>query len=285
MNPPRPGRTYWICQAAGWGSFTAYVLGFYLYFATEHHVWDFASILFFNALLCQAITHVLRRQLYVREWLQLPLRRLFPLVIGILVVVAFVLAVAVSPRALLSSPRSVESAGFLGVFLGFSWALIGWFVIYYAVHARRRRDALQLELAVVTRDAQLRSLRAQLNPHFLFNSLNSLRHLIIENPDRAVAMVTGLSELLRYSLASDRVDMVSLAEELQVVDEYLELERVRLEERLRIERAIDPAALRTRIPPMLIQTLVDNAIKHGIADLPRGGVIRMAARVVHPSVE
>ena len=86
-------------------------------------------------------------------------------------------------------------------------------------------------------------------------------------------MVTGLADLLRYSLASDRTETVSLADELRIVDEYLALEHVRLEERLQIERAIDPAALDARIPPMLIQTLVDNAIKHGIAALPRGGIV------------
>ena len=77
-----------------------------------------------------------------------------------------------------------------------------------------------------TRDAQLRSLRAQINPHFLFNCLNSLRHLIVTQPARAEVMVTGLAELLRYSLASDRTDSVSLSDELRIVDEYLDLECV-----------------------------------------------------------
>ena len=287
MIPPRPGRLYWVCQAAGWGSFTVYVLGGYLIGTTpdQRKLSDFFSIFFSNLVLCPLVSHLLRRELYRREWLLLPLRRLVPRIALVLVSLGLALTCWVALWVWVVARNPLDGLSFLSIFVGFTWALIGWFVIYYAVHSRRRRDALQLELAVVSRDAQLRSLRAQLNPHFLFNCLNSLRHLIGENPDRAVAMVTGLAELLRYSLASDRTEMVSLAEELQVVDEYLELERVRLEERLRIERAIEPAALATRIPPMLIQTLVDNAIKHGIADLPRGGVVRLGARVTEAGVE
>jgi LytS/YehU family sensor histidine kinase len=85
--------------------------------------------------------------------------------------------------------------------------------------------------------------------------------------------------LLRYSLQSDRTHTVSLAEELAIVDEYVSLERVRFEDRLRFERTMDPGALDGRVPPMLVQTLVENAIKHGVADLPQGGVVRVRAAV------
>jgi len=287
MNPPRPGRLYWVCQAAGWGSFTAWVLGWYLVSTAAIHAWDFVSIIFFNAVACPAITHALRRRLYQRDWMQWPMGRLVFRIVAVIVITAALLTsgVALFVLAVSRGASTLDFQSACGIFVGFAWAFSGWFIVYYAVHARRRREALQLELEVVSRDAQLQSLRAQLNPHFLFNSLNSLRHLIGTNPDRAVQMVTGLAELLRYSLASDRTEMVSLADELQVVDEYLALEQVRLEERLRVERAVEPATLQTRIPPMLIQGLVDNAIKHGIADLPQGGVVQIEARVAGPRVE
>ncbi len=171
---------------------------------------------------------------------------------------------------------SAENA--TGIVFGFAMAFAGWLTIYFAVQSRRKRDALQLELDVVAREAQLRSLRAQLNPHFLFNCLNSLRHLIVTQPARAEIMVTGLAELLRYSLASDRTDAVGLSDELRIVDEYLDIERVRLEDRLTVTRQVAREALRARVPPMLIQTLVNNAIKHGIAELPQGGVVRIEAQ-------
>ena len=93
--------------------------------------------------------------------------------------------------------------------------------------------------------------------------------MIAENPERASSMVTSLSDLLRYSLQSDRKHTVSLAEELAIVDEYVSLERVRFEDRLHFERILGPTALDRRVPPMLVQTLVENAVKHGIAELPR----------------
>jgi hypothetical protein len=263
------------------------VLSWYVLTAPALHVWDFVSVFFFNCVACPAITHGLRAYMYRRDWMQWPVRRRVLWIAGVVVGTSLLLTAGVG-LFFLAVSRGASTLDFqsaVGIGIGFAWALSGWFVIYYAVHARRQREALQLELAVVSRDAQLRSLRAQLNPHFLFNSLNSLRHLILANPDRAVTMVTGLAELLRYSLASDRVEMVSLGEELEVVNEYLELERVRFEERLRIERAIEPAALGARIPPMLIQSLVDNAVKHGISDLPKGGVVQIGARVMDGRVE
>ena len=89
--------------------------------------------------------------------------------------------------------------------------------------------------------------------------------MIPEHPERAVAMVTSLADLLRCSLTSDRRHTVTLAEELDIVDEYVSLERVRFEDRLRFERKLEPLALSARVPPMLVHTLVENAVKHGIA--------------------
>jgi two-component system LytT family sensor kinase len=285
MKPPPPGRPYWICQVAGWGGFTAYVLGGY--FLTEHprYVSDVASIVIFNSLICPAATHGLRYWMYVDDWQLLRLSQLVPRLAAIVISLSGALTGLVAVWIVLSGQGLMPRSAALSIFFGFALGFAGWLTIYFAIHSRRRRDALQLELAVVVREAQLRSLRAQINPHFLFNCLNSLRHLIVARPDRAEAMVTGLAEILRYSLASDRQDTVTLAEELRVIDEYLEVERVRFEERLRIERDVEHAALTSRIPPMLIQTLVDNAIKHGIAELPAGGVMRMVVHRVDGRVE
>src|SRR4030095_732071 len=90
-------------------------------------------------------------------------------------------------------------------------------------------------------------------------------------------MVTNLAELLRYSLASDRVETVPLEDEIDIGEEYLNLESVRLEERLRVDRQIAPKVSRTPVPPMLVQMLVENAIKHGIAERPEGGLVRIQA--------
>jgi hypothetical protein len=276
---PRPGRLYWICQAAGWGSFVVYTLGFYLAFATPR--WEvIASIVAINGFVCPALTHALRGWIHQLGWTRLRVRSLLPRAGAAAVLSAGSVGVLVLVVArLIPGNEGFDFTGAFWMFVTFLWTFSGWLLIYFAVHARRQRDARELELTLDARNAQLDLLRAQTNPHFLFNCLNSVRALITENPERAVAMVTSLSDLLRYSLQSDRTRTVRLADELTIVDEYVSLERVRFEDRLRFERALDPAALDARVPPMLVQTLVENAVKHGIADLPHGGLVRVQAEV------
>jgi LytS/YehU family sensor histidine kinase len=138
----------------------------------------------------------------------------------------------------------------------------------------RRRDA---EFAA--KDARLAALRNQVNPHFLFNCLNSIRALIFQDSAKAAQMIDKLASMLRYSLGSDQKGIVTLAEELAVVREYLDLETIRFEERLRIETDVDEIALQAILPSMLMQTLVENAVKHGIEPRPGGGTIRIQARL------
>jgi LytS/YehU family sensor histidine kinase len=277
--PPAPSRLYWICQAAGWGSFVIYTLALFQVFAI--HRWEInASIVVIDGIACPALTHLLRSWIYRHGWIQRSWQSLLPRTASAaamlaVVVTALILVVAM----LIPDNERIDAVGALWIWVTFVWAFSGWLLIYFAVHARRRRDARELELTLDSRNAQLDLLRAQLNPHFLFNCLNSLRALITEDPERAAAMVTSLSDLLRYSLQSDRTHTVSLAEELAIVDEYVSLERTRFDDRLRFERALDHGALDARVPPMLVQTLVENAVKHGIADLPNGGVVRVRAEI------
>ena len=276
---PKPSRLYWICQAAGWGSFVAYTLRFYFVFAAPR--WEVvASIVIIDGGVCPWLTHVLRGWVHRLGWTRLSLRRLLPRMAG----TALLLAAAVASLVLVVARLIPDNEGFddigaFWMFVTFLWAFGGWLLIYVAIHVHRQRGARELELSLDARNAQLDLLRAQVNPHFLFNCLNSLRALIAENPERAAAMVTSLSDLLRYSLQSKRTHTVTLAEELAIVDEYVSLERARFEDRLRFERDVNPDALHTPVPPMLVQTLVENAVKHGIVDLPQGGLVRVRATV------
>jgi LytS/YehU family sensor histidine kinase len=144
----------------------------------------------------------------------------------------------------------------------------------FAMQRRRHQLGEQLQAA------ELRLLKSQLNPHFLFNALNGVRSLIAEDPARAREAVTHLSRTLRYTLASGDEELVSLERELEMVEDYLSLESMRLAERLRVEREIEPAARVARVPAMLLQTLVENAIKHGVAEMKEGGTLRIEARIV-----
>jgi LytS/YehU family sensor histidine kinase len=160
--------------------------------------------------------------------------------------------------------------------------VFAWVAIYLAVAMQRRRyqaELSQARLGAALQSAELRLLKSQLNPHFLFNALNGVRALITEEPARARDAVTQLARMLRHTLASGDQDLVSLQVEMELVDDYLALESMRLAERLRVERDIAEAARGARIPAMLLQTLVENAIKHGIAELKEGGTLRIEARL------
>lgn len=154
------------------------------------------------------------------------------------------------------------------------------FIFMSAIANGRAREAelANLRLQNHLKEARLATLSNQLNPHFLFNALNNLRFLIHEDGRLAEQMVTQLSDLLRYALQSSRRDTVPLAEEMEMVDRYLAVMAIQMEARLSVERSIDPEMLQVAIPPMSIQLLVENAIKHGLEGRPRGGTLTLAVR-------
>jgi LytS/YehU family sensor histidine kinase len=160
--------------------------------------------------------------------------------------------------------------------------LLIWSVAYFSLRALRERAAARLresELARALHLAELRLLKSQLNPHFLFNALNTVRALIAEDPTRAQEAVTQLARTLRYTLGASQEELVTLERELAIVDDYLAIEALRLGDRLHLVRGIAPTTRTVRIPTMLLQMLVENAIKHGIAELPQGGVLRICSQL------
>lgn len=150
----------------------------------------------------------------------------------------------------------------LAVWLGVSW-LQRW----------RLGEIARWQAQAEARALELQVLRAQVNPHFLFNALNNLRALINEDPARAREMLSRLSNTLRHTLQHSARERVPLADELAVVRDYIALEELHHEERLRVDWHVDPATADASVPPMLLQLLVENAIKHGIARTPGGGVV------------
>jgi two-component system LytT family sensor kinase len=148
--------------------------------------------------------------------------------------------------------------------------------LYRRVRDRRLREA---ELEARLARAELSTLRAQLQPHFLFNTLNAISALVRDDPHQAEQLIARLGELLRMSLAGDDSEEVPLASELDLVDAYLDIEHARLADRLHVDRTIDPAALPLAIPRLLLVPLVENAIRHAIAPREVGGHLAITARV------
>jgi signal transduction histidine kinase len=157
-----------------------------------------------------------------------------------------------------------------------------WCALYFGVRAlvEARERARQAERAqALAQEAQLQMLRYQLNPHFLFNALNSLRGLIAEDPSRAEVMVTELADVLRYSLSRAGEADVALREELEALRAYVALEKVRFEERLQVEWDVAPAALDCRVPGFLLHPLVENAVKYGMETGPLPCRVRVGVRL------
>ncbi|MGW8391274.1 sensor histidine kinase [Pseudoduganella sp. HUAS MS19] len=166
--------------------------------------------------------------------------------------------------------------------------MLAWNVCYMAALSLRRNQRLEAEallleaealrFEVLAKDAELRALQAQVNPHFFFNSLNSVRALLYQDIDSAANMIDQLATLMRYTLVSSYNDCVPLADELAAVRAYLAIEKIRFEERLQFAIDIDQDMEAITVPPMALQTLVENAVKYGVEQSSIGSAISIRAR-------
>jgi hypothetical protein len=279
-------RLYVLAQLGGWGALTGLQLFYQDAVATEPGVrLRDQAITVMIMLLGLLLTHYARPLMKRWGWNQLGWAPLLPRVVGLalamsilwsLVGFGYVYGVLGEPwKAKFSAAFVITASTINGVLVFF-----GWFCVYFIYHAFERLRRMQLEqlrLAASVKEAELRALKSQVNPHFLFNSLNSLRALIDEDAPRARESVTRLANMLRYSLQSGQQETVPLEEEIRIVEDYLALELIRHEERLRVSWAIADDARALPVPPMLLQTLVENAVKYGISTRREGGEITIAA--------
>jgi LytS/YehU family sensor histidine kinase len=171
-------------------------------------------------------------------------------------------------------------------------ALLEWLAIAAArrideiriVQERLEQSLRRVELTRLATHAELQALRARLNPHFLFNALTTIGQLLRESPDRALATLYQLTGLLRAVLRTPTADLVPLAEELEIITAYLGIEKARFENRLQVEQDVADELLTALVPPLLLQPLVENAVKHGIGPKRGGGTVRVAARRVEVDI-
>jgi signal transduction histidine kinase len=161
-------------------------------------------------------------------------------------------------------------------YLLYSLSVASQYVIL-SLEASREAEARALETSVQARDAELKALKAQINPHFLFNSLNSISALTSIDSSRARDMCVLLGDFLRLTLGLGEKTSVRFSEELDLLEKYMAIEKVRFGDRLRMQETIQEDSKTCLLPPLLLQPLVENAVKHGIASLPEGGEIRLTA--------
>ena len=286
-------RLYVIFQAGGWGFFWVLQMLFTAGGITSRQKPTLDGQIFQLSVTTMVmalgllISHFGRRWIARRGWKSLGWRALLPRIVALSAVGAAAwIAVGFGwPYVALGCPWPAQPVSWpvvvALVWLNGTITLAGWHCVYFFYHLFDRFNRSEIErlrLAGNVKEAELRALKSQVNPHFIFNSLNSLRALIDEDPARARETVTRLANLLRYSLQSGQLETVAFEDELRIVNDYLALEQVRHEERLRVRLDIAPETLGLPIPPMLLQTLVENAVKYGISTRPDGGEIAIIAR-------
>lgn len=168
--------------------------------------------------------------------------------------------------------RTLFGAGFLLYLLA-----IAYHYVILSLEASREAEARVMETNILAREAELKALKVQINPHFLFNSLNSISALTSIDPSRARDMCVLLGDFLRMTLGLGEKNLVRFSEELELLQKYLAIEKIRFGERLIMREAIQEESKACLLPPLLLQPLVENAIKHGIAGLPEGGEVRLTS--------
>ena len=274
---------YWLCQIGGWSIYIIVFTFFYLTLRSTNTPYFFQNV-FLDAFIGLAVTHFMRLFIRRLRFLSASLdKQIFYMIIttaGFSLFFSFISIYAEEVLQITSS--KLQQLGFISRVLyssvGNFMFLIIWNLIYFTYHYVVKSQQEQLDkvkLQSVVKELELKTIKAHINPHFIFNALNSIRALVDENPERARQAITELSNLLRSSMQAEKVETTPLSKELNIVRAYLALEHIRFEDRLNIEYNIDEKTLQQPVPPMMLQTLVENAIKHGISKKTEGGVIKI----------
>jgi two-component sensor histidine kinase len=285
--PKNVSRYYWLCQIGGWGllGLGIIVANFFFQLQTKigmNLIYVFTAMYVIPAIIT---THLFREIVRSLGWLQLPVEKALPkFLLGILFTCLAASLIRIGVFSALGLLHAKKAPDFFADLMAstseYGITIIPWTLIYYFYHyiensRKQQLDTLKLEALV--KELELKTIKAHINPHFIFNALNSIRALIDENPGRARKAVTELSNILRSSMQAEKLETVTFEKELNIVKDYLALEYIRFEERLQVEYEIDEDTLDQPIPPMMLQTLVENAIKHGISRQVDGGKVKIVS--------
>ena len=276
-------RVYWLSPLSGWSLWA--VLNIIGMLSFDLFSWKKIILFLFLCFAGLSFTHILRNIIKKYSWVNLPLKKIIPRILLSSLALGIILSVFYFSTQYYSSVLPLSQIKIGSPFVltaNLSSVILGWLLIYFGVHLFENYKRVEIESLIweaAVKDFELKTLKSQLNPHFMFNAMNSIRALIEEDPENAKAALTSLSNILRYSLKMERNETVPLEEEMQTVNDYLALEAIRFEERLNYELDIDPRSGRIEIPPMMVQTLVENGIKHGVTKKTEGGKITVTSKM------
>lgn len=278
---------YWAFQILGWGLF-ALLNSYIAYITGEFSV----RIVLFNALLSAVgiwLTHRYRIFLIKNRWPEFTTEKLTAYVFIAMSVLSllysmlyYVILALLFSTSLSEFSLATHVGSFIAVFILFGF----WNAFYFGwnyIENNRMMLIDRLKMESTMKDLEIQTLRSNLQPHFIFNALNSIRALVDEDPEQARAAITSISNILRKSI-SQKKDTDTIEKEIQFVQDYLALEKIRYEERLQTHFQLEPATLALQIPTMMLQTLVENAIKHGISALEAGGHIWVESKMAEDTL-
>lgn len=283
---------YWKCQLLGW-SFAATYWAFNAYVSGRFYVGLGLTYFLFDLVVGIGVTHAYRQLSHARSWTQLNLSRLFQVILPATLLIGIIYALLIliknyyarllfdvhfEPTLMVSLQRNFLTVFATGVRLMAIWILA--FHLYHYAMMQIRIAKENARLQVAAKEAQLSNLSAQLNPHFFFNSLNSIKALVASDPEGARRAIDLLSELLRSSLYQRDNMLIPLNEEMALVNDYLELEKIRFEDRLCSHVNIDQKLETWPVLPLCVQALVENAIKHGITKSVNGGLVKVEVKTI-----
>ncbi len=276
---------YWICQLGGWLFFVLFQSLFYKLNNVLNS--SLATSQFMLFAFGIVLSHLYRNFIVATKWLRINTGWEIPRVIIAIVVLASIHEYAqygIETLLNISGNKHQDNVTIVAniinlAFVYFFWSLI-YFLVYF-IQNYKKAEIENLKWAASINEIELNKLKSQLNPHFIFNAMNSIRALVDENPVKSKDAITQLSNILRNTLQMGKNKVISFDDEMSVVMDYLALELTRYEERLKTFVKIDPKSHQFFVPPLMIQTLVENAIKHGISKLTYGGFVEITTKVVN----
>lgn len=274
---------YWVCQIGGWLSFVLFQSLFYK--LNDAFTTSIATSQFMLFAFGVVLSHAYRNIIVKYNWLRINALYLIPRVLIAISVFATIHEYAQYGVEFLLNISGNKHRDNVLIFVNiidlafvyFFWSLI--YFLFYFIQNYKKAEIENLKWEASVNEIELNKLKSQLNPHFIFNAMNSIRALVDENPVKSKEAITQLSNILRNTLQMGKNKVISFEEEMKVVSDYLALESIRYEERLKTIIQIDPLSRHFYVPPLMVQTLVENAIKHGISKLTYGGLVEIITRV------
>lgn len=282
---------FWMLQILGWGGLNLLTLIMSAELSLQYLLFSVSSFFLVGISLTSILRYYFKKNISINK---IGLVSILKIIISSLFIVIVLLAfgycldflyenyflLTLKEKKFLKLHDNVWSNLFGSIIIIFGWVICYYGIKFFIKH--KNEQAEQLEYTSILKEAELNTLKGQINPHFMFNSLNNIRGLMLEDVEKSRIMLNKLSDMLEYTLVKNKVDAITVRDELEMVENYIDLSKIQFEARLKFVKEIEKETLTNLIPPMTIQLLVENAVKHGISNLKAGGIIKLSISAKAP---